>query len=580
MGGGDRTASATARWAWSLADSGMARCFRPGWAEDLFPRPGRVYIPFMELDHRAPPSFSSRRPTGRPVRVAGVDLQSLGSVALAGLRVHLLSDGGVDVLLTARALLPGDGGAFVSTMRSRVSYATWPEGAEVSAGTLAALRVVGHGLAARRDAASAEGVGDLEPLSAADVVALVPPPEGLAFEVGLARAGGFSVHYASAGERVTWRLRDRGPGEAGVLAWALHLEESADASRSLADRSLAHLVAVLAAVAGACGLHVGFGRSEAPSVGVFAKLDEPVDAALAALEGATPGAARVDLVLDVPSDCACACRFCTKAGRRADPDPRVALERARSLVPLLLGLSRGGSPVSVELVGDDALRFPLLDDLLTALVAAEPDSLGVVTPGTTLASPAEAERLAATGLAPRITMTLHGPDAATHDHLAGLPGAFDRLKAAVRRCHEAGLPVRLHHVLVADALPRLADTLALARALTPDVRLVAFASEPQHHEAAHADLLARTLPDPARVRAALAEHADELRGRVGALVGFVACVVPEALTDLRQNGGAPPPDLPAEPPAACRRCAARPGACPGPDRGTLALYGEAWLQPR
>jgi hypothetical protein len=276
----------------------------------------------------------------------------------------------------------------------------------------------------------------------------------------------------------------------------------------------------------------------------------------------------------------------------------------------LLRLSRGGSPVSVELVGDDALRFPLLDGLLAALVAAEPDSLGVVTPGTSLGActavgngdaqptdrlpgclpgggppdprvePDVAERLAVTGLAPRVTLTLHGPDEATHDHQAGLPGAFRRLHEAVRRCGEAGLPVRLHHVLVADALPRLATTLTLARALTSDVRLVAFASEPQHHEAAHADLLARTLPDPARVRAALAAHAAGLRDHVSALVGFVACVVPEGLADLRQNGGAPPPDLPDQPPAACRSCAAHPGACPGPDRGTVALYGEGWLRPR
>ena len=283
----------------------------------------------------------------------------------------------------------------------------------------------------------------------------------------------------------------------------------------------------------------------------------------------------------MPSECECACAFCSKDGRAPDPAPEPALERACALAEAARPLSRAGSPLSVVLVGNDALRFPAFDALLAIWADVAPDTFEIVTPGTSLADPLVAERLSASGLAPCLSMTLHGPDEATHDAVAGLVGAFQRLQNAVNNCRAWGLSVHLHHVLTASALASLPQTLALAASWCEHVSLVAFASEPHHHDPKQTPraFLDAMVPAPRAVRAALEDYEELLGQTLVALAGFPACLVPVSLRARLFYGGPGRSDLPSELPPACRSCSANPAMCPGPDRGTLAVHGAEWLQP-
>ncbi len=78
-----------------------------------------------------------------------------------------------------------------------------------------------------------------------------------------------------------------------------------------------------------------------------------------------------------------------------------------------------------------------------------------------------ARRLARLGLG-RAYVDLFGPDAATHDALAGVPGAFDRAVAGVANLRAAGIPVSILTILCAPNAPSLARMGPLALALGAD----------------------------------------------------------------------------------------------------------------
>lgn len=104
--------------------------------------------------------------------------------------------------------------------------------------------------------------------------------------------------------------------------------------------------------------------------------------------------------------------------------------------------------------------------------------------------------LRATPTCEGLLISLHGPDAATHDAFSGAPGAFADATSAIRRAAEAGLPVAVSCVLHRRTMGQIEATLALALSLGA------------HHLVcnrligAHGPELS---PAPAALRAAIAE---------------------------------------------------------------------------
>jgi len=162
--------------------------------------------------------------------------------------------------------------------------------------------------------------------------------------------------------------------------------------------------------------------------------------------------------------CNLACRHCWLAPK-LDADgsryPTLSVELFASILQEAkpLGLS------NVKLTGGEPLLHPHFDQLLE-IVASEALGLTIETNGL-LMTPALAARIAQF---PRrfVLVSVDGADAATHEWVRGVPGAFDAATRAVRLLAEAGLrPQMIFSVMrynadQVEAVIRLAETLGAA----------------------------------------------------------------------------------------------------------------------
>jgi hypothetical protein len=241
----------------------------------------------------------------------------------------------------------------------------------------------------------------------------------------------------------------------------------------------------------------------------------------------------------------------------------------------LAGVASSGIPVDLVLVGDDVLNVPDALGLVRRLSAFGPAHVQIVTPGTRLADPALARGLADLDPRPSLTLSLLGSDAATHDRLAGCPGAYDVLAASIANGRAAGLDLRVNVVVVAPNAAVLDRVVARAAALGVPARLVMFHSEPGHGR----DFLVANLPALDVVAASLRRLDGPLLDAVVEAVDVPLCVLPPALRGKAVFATASLPDPAVRRPAACTRCPASGTRCPGPTRGAVDLLGEAGLTP-
>jgi len=512
--------------------------------------------------------------------VRGVAVESLGGLLVRGRYVQVVRLCGVDVLCSVRPRRPEGRPAFVTTPTLEVVYETWPPAARLDPAAVDALRAVCRSLAARAAGLATSDACSGPPPTPDDVLAALPPPPGLVVRQGPRAAGGFAVSGETADGRVTWRLRPRRAGEPGFLGWRLSVDELGDPGPAAREPLKRLVLAQIAAVGDACGLTVPWGPTATCVERLGVDLGAPLAPTLSRLAEPHPGRA-LDVRVSVPSRCECHCAFCVKRDELQPPLADVVLERARDLALALRPAAVAGAPLSVRLVGDDALRFPALGELLACVTSSDPEDVTLVTPGTTLAEPGVVETLASLPMPFTLVVTLHGPDEASHDRVAGLPGAWARLRRGLERCREAGVRVQIGHVLTAASLADLPRTLAQAAALAESVHLLFFASEPAHHEpdGAGGRVLAAMAPPPAAVRRSLEDHRAAVEATVDVLEGFPLCLVPASLRERVRNDPHSRPDPPPRPPEACARCPQYRTRCPGPDRGLLLVHGDDELRP-
>ncbi len=238
--------------------------------------------------------------------------------------------------------------------------------------------------------------------------------------------------------------------------------------------------------------------------------------------------------------------------------------------------------------GEPTLRKDLLE--LAAACRELGMRFGLITNGRMLGYAPLARRLLDCGLE-YAYLSLHGP-AETHDRLVRVPGAFAQTLAAARNLTGRGLDLTLAAVVVAEnleALPLLADL----SATFADVRLKFTLVEPKG-----AALDASLHPEPRQaagaVRAAL-NRASRLGiplSRLG-VDGFPHCLdagFGDLQDDLHSHGVFAIREVDEASffpidygnmvrPEICRGCR-RSDACKGTWRGTLALFGDKFLEPR
>ena len=141
--------------------------------------------------------------------------------------------------------------------------------------------------------------------------------------------------------------------------------------------------------------------------------------------------------------CNLACHHCRAEAVCTPPPGELDTQAGRNLLEELAAWPP--SPMVILSGGEPLMRPDILE------LAAYGHSLGLrmllSTNGTVLDLPL-ARALKATGIA-RLSLSLDGPDAAGHDALRGVPGAYDRLLEGAAYLREAGLPFQINSTLTA-----------------------------------------------------------------------------------------------------------------------------------
>ena len=143
------------------------------------------------------------------------------------------------------------------------------------------------------------------------------------------------------------------------------------------------------------------------------------------------------LAWEITRSCNLACAHCRAAAGQGPYPSELTTEEGRALLDDLAGM---GQVVVILTGGEPLLREDLLE------LAAYGTGLGlrmVVATNGTLLTPEIAARLLEAGVQ-RVSISIDGADAASHDRLRQVPGAFAGALSGIAACREAGLPFQIN----------------------------------------------------------------------------------------------------------------------------------------
>ena len=173
---------------------------------------------------------------------------------------------------------------------------------------------------------------------------------------------------------------------------------------------------------------------------------EDLDAALRAVDGllAPPLPIRV-LAWELTRRCPMACKHCRGAARDAACAGELSGDECRRVLDTLAAAypAPRRKPLLILTGGE-----PMYRDDLEALVR-HATGLGfpcVLAPCGRFATPERLRALKEAGIR-ALSISVDGPDAATHDAFRGIPGAFDVALRAMAAAREVGLPFQLNHTV-------------------------------------------------------------------------------------------------------------------------------------
>ena len=153
--------------------------------------------------------------------------------------------------------------------------------------------------------------------------------------------------------------------------------------------------------------------------------------------------------------CNLACRHCRASALSCAPPGELTTQEALALLDDIASFAQ---PTIILTGGEPLLRADLFD------IARHTTALGlrpVVATNGSLLDADTARRLVETGVR-RISVSLDGADAAHHDALRGVPGAFDASLRGLAAAREAGLPFQLNTTVTTDNADQLPAIYELA----------------------------------------------------------------------------------------------------------------------
>jgi len=161
---------------------------------------------------------------------------------------------------------------------------------------------------------------------------------------------------------------------------------------------------------------------------------------------------------ETTTSCNLKCIHCRASAVDARSPEELTLEQSKGLLSEIASFAK---PVIVLSGGEPLVRDDIFD------IASHGTGLGLrmvlATNGTTLTSDI-ATKLAGSGIQ-RISISLDGADAETHDSFRGVPGSFEAALAGIEHCKAAGIPVQINTTVSRHNIEQLSRTLDLAVSL-------------------------------------------------------------------------------------------------------------------
>lgn len=154
--------------------------------------------------------------------------------------------------------------------------------------------------------------------------------------------------------------------------------------------------------------------------------------------------------------CNLACRHCRATAQPERSPEELSTDEARGFIDSLVGWA---NPILVLTGGEPLYRPDLFD--LSSHAAARGVRVALATNGT-MVNDRRADAIAGGGIR-RVSISLDGATAQVHDGFRGIPGAFDRALAGLRRLRERGVEVQVNTTVFRGNRPELPAVLDLLR---------------------------------------------------------------------------------------------------------------------
>jgi heme b synthase len=161
---------------------------------------------------------------------------------------------------------------------------------------------------------------------------------------------------------------------------------------------------------------------------------------------------------ELTRSCNLACRHCRAEAHPEAYPGELSTEEAKALIE---SFTECGNPIIILTGGEPLLRADVF------ALAEHARAVGlrcVMAPNGTLVDAEAARKIRAAGIA-RCSVSLDGADAASHDALRGVPGAFDAALRGIEHLKAQGVEFQINSTVTKSNLHSFRDIFALARSL-------------------------------------------------------------------------------------------------------------------
>jgi AdoMet-dependent heme synthase len=161
---------------------------------------------------------------------------------------------------------------------------------------------------------------------------------------------------------------------------------------------------------------------------------------------------------EVTRSCNLACKHC-RAEAHTEPYPgELSTDEAKALIDTF---SECGNPIVIFTGGEPLMRHDIFE--LVAYAKSKGHKC-VMAPNGTLITQENARRIGEAGIE-RCSISIDGPDAASHDLFRGVPGAFEASLRGNRAPERAGIPFQINTTVTRNNLAQFKEIFHLAERL-------------------------------------------------------------------------------------------------------------------